>query len=134
MGKTAARNSKQYDYSGQNKNLEEDEEARLASDTLNCMIVFADNMDDDYVSNYYGMSEQILNLGGLTFLHKELFEWAEQLLRRIHSRLSPTIIESNGKKAVQTAYRILQNDRFLSKKFLESVRKIDGIPGPSFHQ
>jgi hypothetical protein len=37
----------------------------------------------EYISECYNLSEQILNKGGLTLVHREMFEWASTIIKHI---------------------------------------------------
>jgi hypothetical protein len=78
----------------------------------------------EYISECYNFSEQILNKGGLTLVHRDMFEWASTAIKRIALRFNKSAIAREGKNAVKTAWATMQKDPFLLSLFLAGTKKI----------
>jgi hypothetical protein len=78
----------------------------------------------EYISECYNFSEQILNKGGLTLVHREMFEWASTVIKRIAQRFNKSAIARDGKNAVKKAWATMRKDPFLLTLFLDGTKKI----------
>jgi hypothetical protein len=78
----------------------------------------------EYISECYNFSEQILNKGGLTLVHREMFEWASTVIKRIAQHFNKSAIARDGKNAVKKAWATMRKDPFLLTLFLDGTKKI----------
>jgi hypothetical protein len=99
------------------------------AELLKKMRVFCSDIEKctEYVSDCYSFSEQILNKGGLTLVAKQMFKWASTLVDRIGKRFNKSLLERDGKNAIQNSLRVMQKDPYLKNLFklgIKSLRKM----------
>ncbi len=78
----------------------------------------------EYISECYNFSEQILNKGGLTLVHREMFKWASTVIKHISQRFHKSAIARDGKNAVKKAWATMRKDPLLLTLFLGGTKKI----------
>jgi hypothetical protein len=78
----------------------------------------------EYISKCYNFSEQILNKGGLTLVHREMFERAITIFKHIALHFNKSAIARDGKNAVKKAWATISTDHYLLTLFLGSIKKL----------
>lgn len=83
--------------------------------------------DDDYMKDYYPPCIQHFNQGGLSLLKKELFPWAQLLIRKVWSSLPDSAIATYKKDSIKKAAATVYNNEAIIAEFMTCIR-LAGCP------
>jgi hypothetical protein len=81
-------------------------------------------LDDDYVKNFYDQSTALLNHGGMTLVHKKMFDWAQQLMAKVREHFSTQTLRTIGPRAIQRAFGAVIESEELLSAFTASVKTL----------
>lgn len=87
--------------------------------SLNCAL-----LDQDYMDNFYPGCIRHFNQGSLSLLRKELFPWAEGLVRKVWSSLPNSVISTHGRKSIKEAYNSVKDQKLIQDAFMDAFASL----------
>lgn len=106
-------------FSALKRYVEDSEEKNESKRLLLSMMLMEEDLDEEYMEQYYDTKISMVNCGGLTLVSKHYFEWGKKAMKHIRNSFTPNLMTQNLRTCFREGKREVMESKLIRHEFVK---------------